>query len=261
VDDSGNQQDMGRFRRGTRAGAEGRPLIDVHPGLSEGLTEEQAAAAREGLRVDAEWLPPGPLPPERLPHPDSGVIVLLARGLVARTTTLEDSVVAEVVGPGGVISPPVPGDQARLGLPGYTIELAALETSLVAVIGPETLRALAAFPEVAAALLRLGERHVADLEAFRVIGQLTGVERRLLALFRVLAARHGRETSDGVAVPVVLPHRLLAELVGVRRPTVSTALRQLADAGELRRLDDGTWLLPQESGSAHGRSRRPKTTA
>jgi CRP-like cAMP-binding protein len=110
-------------------------------------------------------------------------------------------------------------------------------------------------------LLRLGERHLADLEAIRAIGQLTGVDRRLLALFRLLAARQGRETSDGIAVPVALPHRLLTELVGVRRPTVTTALRQLAETGRLRRLDDGTWLLTHAAGAAQGRWRRPKTTA
>ena len=252
---------MPRFRRDTHAGANSSPLVDIHPQLSDGLTEEQAAAAREVLRVDAEWLPSGPLPAAPLPEPGSGAIVLLARGLVLRTTTLEDAVVSDLIGPGGLICPPTPGDQGRLGLPGYTIALTALETSLVAAIGPETLRALADFPEVAAALLRLGERQLADVEAIRAIGQLTGVDRRVLALFRLLAARHGRKTSDGIAVPVPLPHRLIAELVGVRRPTVTTALRQLAETGQLRRLDDGTWLLTHAAGGAQGRWRRPKTTA
>jgi CRP/FNR family transcriptional regulator, cyclic AMP receptor protein len=233
--------------------AQSHSLIDLDPELSADLTEAQAAAAREALHVAAEWLPPGRLTPERLPLSEPGAIVLVARGLVTRTTRLEDSAVAELVGPGGLIAPPMPGDQARLGLHGYTIELTALETSLVAAIEPRTLRAVAGLPAVAAAMLRLAERHVADLAALRAIGQLAGVDRRLLALFRLLAARHGRETSDGIAVPLVLPHRLLAELVGLRRPTVSTALRQLADAGELRRLDDGTWLLP---GTDAGRRRR-----
>jgi hypothetical protein len=47
----------------------------------------------------------------------------------------------------------------------------------------------------------------------------------------------------------------------VRRPTVTTALRQLAETGRLRRLDDGTWLLTHAAGAAQGRWRRPKTTA
>lgn len=235
---------MGRFRRHTDAGAEPVALIDVDAELAEGLTDEQAAAAREGVRVKAEWVPPGPLSEARVRRDEPGTIVLLARGLVARTTTFEDAVVAELVCRGGFIWPHTPRDQARLALRDYRIELAALETSLLASLGPEALRALAGFPELGARLLRRCERHVAELEALRVIGQVTGVERRLLAFFRLLAARQGRDTSEGVAVPVAMPHRMLADLVGARRPTVSTALRQLADAGELRRLHDGTWLLP-----------------
>jgi hypothetical protein len=46
-----------------------------------------------------------------------------------------------------------------------------------------------------------------------------------------------------VTVPLVLPHRFLASLIGARRPTVSTALGRLAARGELERLPDGTWLV------------------
>ena len=39
---------------------------------------------------------------------------------------------------------------------------------------------------------------------------------------------------------------MLADLVGARRPTVSTALGKLAASGELLRLPDGSWLLTGE---------------
>ena len=44
----------------------------------------------------------------------------------------------------------------------------------------------------------------------------------------------------------MLSHRLIGELVGARRPTVSTALGELARSGEILRRDDGTWLLTGE---------------
>ena len=50
-------------------------------------------------------------------------------------------------------------------------------------------------------------------------------------------------TSDGVAIPLTLSHRMLGQLVGARRPTVSTAIGELAERGELVRRADGTWLL------------------
>jgi DNA-binding GntR family transcriptional regulator len=50
-------------------------------------------------------------------------------------------------------------------------------------------------------------------------------------------------TASGVAVGVPVPHRVLAQLVGARRPTVSTALSRLAESGELTRDRNGGWLL------------------
>ena len=59
--------------------------------------------------------------------------------------------------------------------------------------------------------------------------RLTRVERRLKALFWHLAERWGRVSGDGVIVPLALTHRILGQLVGARRPTVSTALSELAE--------------------------------
>ena len=44
----------------------------------------------------------------------------------------------------------------------------------------------------------------------------------------------------------MLSHRLIGELVGARRPTISTALAELARDGQLVRREDGTWLLTGE---------------
>ena len=44
-------------------------------------------------------------------------------------------------------------------------------------------------------------------------------------------------------IPLALTHRILGQLVGARRPTVSTALSELAERDELVRRSDGSWLL------------------
>ena len=44
-------------------------------------------------------------------------------------------------------------------------------------------------------------------------------------------------------IPLALTHRILGQLVGARRPTVSTALSELAERNELVRRPDGSWLL------------------
>jgi CRP/FNR family transcriptional regulator, cyclic AMP receptor protein len=210
------------------------PLLEALP--------ELAAADAGDLQIDVAWVPAGPFLPERVAGA-AGAVVVLVSGLVARTMTLDDGSAADLLGPGALLSPPGSGDQERLGLPGYHVRFETLETSRIGIVGPELLAGLAARPELVEALLAGCGRHDAERAAMRAIARLTGVDRRLLALFRLLAARHGRPTPDGVAVPVAIPHRLLAEFVGARRPTVTTALRALRRTGELRRLDDGTWLL------------------
>jgi hypothetical protein len=49
-------------------------------------------------------------------------------------------------------------------------------------------------------------------------------------------------TPSGTVLPVALTHDALGECIGARRPTVSLALKELADRGALVRLDEG-WLL------------------
>src|SRR5262249_13955877 len=73
------------------------------------------------------------------------------------------------------------------------------------------------------------------------------VDARLRGLFWHLADRWGRVTSAGVVLPLRLTHDSLARLVGAQRPTVSTALKGLHDAGEITRRRDGAWVLLPES--------------
>ena len=93
---------------------------------------------------------------------------------------------------------------------------------------------------------RLTER-AQRLAMTQAISQLNGVDRRLLALFWHLGERWGRVVRDGVAVPRRRCRTgVIAQLVGARRPTVSTALGTLAERGELVRREDGGWLLTGE---------------
>ena len=53
-------------------------------------------------------------------------------------------------------------------------------------------------------------------------------------LFWHLAHRWGHVRSDGIVVRSVWTHTVLADLVSARRPTVSTALAELARRGLIR---------------------------
>jgi len=117
------------------------------------------------------------------------------------------------------------------------------------------------FPEITAALFdRLSERSL-RLATTQAISQLTRVDRRLKALFWHLAERWGRVSGDGVIVPLALTHRILGQLVGARRPTVSTALSELAEREELIRRPDGSWLLRGDPPDAESLARKPGPSA
>jgi CRP/FNR family cyclic AMP-dependent transcriptional regulator len=117
------------------------------------------------------------------------------------------------------------------------------------------------YPEITASLFdRLSERSL-RLATTQAISQLTRVDRRLKALFWHLAERWGRVSGDGVIVPLALTHRILGQLVGARRPTVSTALSELAEREELVRRPDGSWLLRGDPPDAESLARKPSSAS
>ena len=101
---------------------------------------------------------------------------------------------------------------------------------------------LAGFPPVTVAVLGRIHARAHRLALTQAISQMTGVDRRLEALFWHLADRLDNVTPAGVVVPVALSHRLLGSLVGARRPTVTTALLELAASGGVS-PHRGGWLL------------------
>jgi CRP/FNR family transcriptional regulator, cyclic AMP receptor protein len=217
-------------------------LLDADPDLGRLMTADQTELARRHLKVRHHVVEPGPWEGERLREAGpEHVGLLLIGGLMTRELVLADNVAAELLGPGDLVRPWQAAGPERL-VP-YDIRWTALERTELAVLDRRFAALLPHYPQVNAMLIdRLTERSQ-RLSLMQSISQLNGVDRRLLTLFWHLAERWGRVTPAGVAVPVVVPHRVLAQLVGARRPTVSSALRQLSDRGEVVREQDGGWLL------------------
>jgi hypothetical protein len=217
-------------------------LLDADPDLGQLLTEEQREEARRALIVRQHTVEAGPWDGERLREASAeNVGLLVLGGLMTRELALADNVSGELLGPGDLVRPWQAGGPERL-VP-FGVRWTVLEPTQFAVLDRRFAAALARYPLVNAMLIdRLTERSQ-RLALMQGICQLNGVDRRLLTLFWHLAERWGRVTSAGVSVTVSIPHRVIAELVGARRPTVSTALSQLAASGELTRQVDGSWLL------------------
>jgi CRP/FNR family transcriptional regulator, cyclic AMP receptor protein len=218
------------------------PLLELDPDLGQLVPAERQAVARRELRVAVRVLETGPWDADKLSGASpEHVGLLILDGVIAREVLVSDTVSTELLGPGDVIRPWRLQESATLLR--HSVRWNVLTRSRFALLDRRLSAELGRYPEVGAAIVdRMNER-AARLAVTQAISQLNRVDRRLLALFWHLAERWGRITSGGVALPMTLSHRMLGQLVGARRPTVSTALSELVAEGEIARRDDGSWLL------------------
>lgn len=218
-------------------------LIDHDPELGQLLDAERLEQARRELVVRVLTIGAGEWgAATRLAGADPGHVgLLMLQGLMSREVVVSDHVSAELLGPGDIVRPWGLGSDAQLLQ--SEVRWMILAPSRVALLDRDLAVRLGRYPEVNTVLIDRMSDRAQRLATTQAICQLNRVDRRLLALFWFLAERWGRVSPDGVTVPLVLSHRMLAQLVGARRPTVSTALGDLARRGELLRRADGTWLL------------------
>jgi CRP/FNR family transcriptional regulator, cyclic AMP receptor protein len=231
-------------------------LLEADPELGALLTGNRRTEAERELVVRTHRLSVGPWDVTRLSGASGDHVGLLVLdGVLARELVVADHVSAELLGPGDLVRPWQGTTGAGL-LPVQAV-WSVLSTVTLAVLDRRFAAEAARYPEITAALFdRLGERSL-RLATTQAISQLTRVDRRLKALFWHLAERWGRVSGDGVVVPLALTHRILGQLVGARRPTVSTALSELAERQELVRRPDGSWLLRGDPPDAQTLARRP----
>jgi CRP/FNR family cyclic AMP-dependent transcriptional regulator len=231
-------------------------LLEVDPDLGSLLSTARRASAERELSVRTHRVGIGIWDVSRLAAASADHVgLLILDGVLARELTVADHVSAELLGPGDLVRPWV--GTGRAGLLPVDAVWSVLSPLTVAVLDRRFAAEAARYPEITSALFdRLSERSL-RLATTQAISQLTRVDRRLRALFWHLAERWGRVSGDGVIVPLALTHRILGQLVGARRPTVSTALSELAERRELVRRPDGSWLLRGRPPDARSLARRP----
>jgi CRP/FNR family cyclic AMP-dependent transcriptional regulator len=219
-------------------------LLDADPSLGSSLSEDELAGARRYAVVDAVTLPRAAYRPREMFAGDGLLGLLVLDGLLIRQVAVGDRQCGELVGPGALLRPwddfgqvaPLPFEVSWRVI--RELRLAQLDRRFLATIvhWPALIETFTA---------RAAER--AHTLAFNVaIHCLRHVHLRLLALLWHLADRFGRVTPEGTHVSLPLSHADLAELVGAQRPTVSVALKRLADTGQVRRAGDHGWLLSHE---------------
>jgi CRP/FNR family cyclic AMP-dependent transcriptional regulator len=224
-------------------------LLDLDPDLGRGLLPTRFDAARRELQLRVFNVEPGPCRLDAATSGDDGWLgFLVIDGLLARELLAHDVASMELLGAGDVLRPW--DEAADSELLEAVVRWSALARTQFAVLDQHVAVRLGRYPEIHCALLERCSWRSRRLAVLQAISQLNRVDQRVLALLWHLAERWGRVTPDGIAVPLALSHRMLGQLVGARRPTISSAIAQLARAGEVVRGADGTWLL---TGSPVGR--------
>jgi CRP/FNR family cyclic AMP-dependent transcriptional regulator len=217
-------------------------LLELDPDIGALLEERRRTAARAELLVRVLRLARGNWTGGGLVTANPGHVgLLVVDGAIAREVVVADSISTELLGSGDLIRPWSPARMVPLLR--EHVRWQVLAEARLAVLDRAFGVALSRYPEVNSMLLDRLNGRAERLATTKAIAQLNSVDRRLLALFWHFAEDWGRMTSEGIVIPLTLSHRLLGELVGARRPTVSTALATLSRDGRLARRSDDSWLL------------------
>jgi hypothetical protein len=219
-------------------------LLDADPGLGEGLPPEQELEARDRLLAGelsiprGEWSPPDD-------EPDGHVGYLVLDGLLTREVTVGKSRSVELLNVGDLLRP-WQEDESPYSTTRWTV----LEDVSLAILDPEVAEGIARHPQMVGLLVERTMCRARNLAVHWAIANTVGLETRIVMLFRHLAERWGKVTPDGVAIPFTITHQMVADLVGARRPSATTAIVRLAERRQLLRTPEGGWLIAGDSAEA-----------
>jgi CRP/FNR family cyclic AMP-dependent transcriptional regulator len=177
--------------------------------------------------------------PWRADLPAAGAGLLVLDGLLIRRVGLGDRYGAELLGQGDLLRPWQGLEFSSLA---PATDWRVLAPTRLAVLDDRTTSRLARYPELSVALIDKALGRARRLAATMAILHQARVELRLEMLLWLLADRWGRVRPGDTLVPLALTHAVLAELIAARRPTVSSALAELARQGRVTRTAAGFQL-------------------
>lgn len=231
-------------------------VVDAIPEMVEHLDAEQQELARRYLIADLLVINPGTWVPASSFQSSPGHLGLLVLdGLLTRGVMLGKPLATELVGRADLLRP-ADRDGEEAPIP-FDIAWKVLAPTRIAVLDPTFARNAAQWPSVIEFVIRGASNRVHSLAITMAVSNLRRVDTRVLVLFWYLADRWGIVRPDGVLVPLKLTHETLARLVGAQRPSVTTALRNLAAENRLERMSNRAWLLRGPPPTTLERLRKP----
>ena len=217
-------------------------IVDADADLAELLDEPERERARRQALTRVRRLSPGEWDAANAVEPDQhhrGFLII--DGLLSREVHVLGRSCVELLGPGDVLRPwrwDPDGSHVHAEVGWFVLEptdLAVLDHGLVTRINP--------WPQIGVELFARGTRRAHSLAVALAIAHHQRVDERLLLTLWHLAERWGRVRPEGIVVPLPLSHQRLADLVGAHRPSVTTAMGDLARSGAISRRDGGHWVL------------------
>ena len=217
-------------------------IVDADPELGELLDARELARARIEARPVVRRVSCGTWDVEAALEPDihhRGFLVV--DGLISREVEVMDRRCVEMIGASDVMRPwrGDPGSVHMRAEIGWKV----LEPARLAVLDHHLVVRMSPWPQLGVELFSRGLRRAHALAVVVAIAHQQRVGDRLLLTLWHLAERWGRVTRSGTVVDLPLSHQRLADLVGAHRPTVTTAMGELAAGGAVSRRDDGRWML------------------
>jgi len=218
-------------------------LLREDPDLGEAIPPALWGQALGECIAPVARIARGPWSGERPSVSRDAIGLLVLEGLMIRRVGVDGRFGAELLGEGDLLRPWQ--TEAAPPILARTTGWRVLAPTRVAVLDERVAQRLARYPQLTGQLVGRALERSRNLAINMAIVHQPRVDVRLRMLFWHFASRWGQVTPQGVLLPLRLPHTVLADLTAARRPTVTTALTELARQGLLVAVEDH-WLLDGE---------------
>jgi hypothetical protein len=214
-------------------------VLEADSALAEAIPEAQRTRAIRESLARTRVIRPGRWRAASVEGKTDGYGLLILCGLVIRRVAVRGRFGSELLGEGDLLQP---WRADAPPTPEVTVTWRVVEPTRVAVLDDQFVRRMSRYPQLGAGLVDRALQRSRNLAVNMAIVHQPRVDVRLHMILWHLAGRWGRVRSDGVQLPLRLTHDILADLVAAQRPTVTSALSELADQGLVDAIDEG-WLL------------------
>jgi CRP/FNR family transcriptional regulator, cyclic AMP receptor protein len=204
-------------------------LLDADDDLAEAFDLRMRLAARQVVTAAVVEAPVGECDLDPwFAAAEHGPGLLVVDGVMAVDARVGDRTATELVGSGDLLQPRIHAPEDILE---YVASWRALTTARLAVLDAGFAERSRPWPQIQHELLRRAGQRAADLDVLRAIASQPRLEVRLVLVLWHFARRWGRVEHTGIHLCLPLTHRLLGQIIGAERPSVSHALARLSRSG------------------------------